>query len=149
MRLPTFPTPEDAVLAAFPGTPCIVVAQAVGDDAAYAVVDVGQPGHPYLYEVSVEREEGGWVEGSSGNGPGWTLTDRERDLGTATVWGEAPAGTTRVRGSYMGDIREAPVPRGVYLLAWWRVPSPSDNVYPRVDAFQIGGKWVPRSAVRF
>jgi hypothetical protein len=48
----------------------------------------------------------------------------------------------------MGDVREAPVPRGVYLLAWWRVPSPSDNVHPRVDAFQIEGRWVPRSASR-
>jgi hypothetical protein len=148
MRLPTYRTPEEAVLAGFPGTPCVVVAKAVGDDAAYAVVDVGQPGRPYLYGVSVEREEGGWVEGSSGNGPGWTLTDREGALGTATVWGEAPEGTTRVRASHRGDVREAPVSRGVYLVAWWRVPDPSDDDHPRVEAFQIDGRWVPRSSLR-
>jgi hypothetical protein len=80
----------------------------------------------------------------SGNGPGWTLTDPERELGTATVWGEAPEGTTRVRASFQGDVREAPVSRGVYLVAWWRVP----DGYPRVEAFQIGGRWVPQPSRR-
>jgi hypothetical protein len=148
MRSPTFPTPEEAAMDGFPATACRVAAVARGGDDAYVVVDVGPLGHRYLYGVSVTREEGGWVEGSSGNGPGWTLTDPERDLGTATVWGEAPEGTTRVRASYDGDVREAPVSRGVYLVAWWRVPSPSDTDYPRVEAFQIGGRWVSQSSRR-
>ena len=140
----TYRTPEEAVLDEFPGTPCRVAASATGSDDAYMVVDVGSPGQPYLYGVSVTRETGGWVAGTSGNGPGWTLTDLEGGLGTATAWGEAPEGTTRVRASCQGDVREAPVSRGVYLVAWWRVPDPPGDGYPRVEAFQIGGRWVPR-----
>jgi len=128
----------------FPGTAVTVVASARDGDDAYVVLDARPEGPSYLYGISVTRGDGGWEEGSSGNGPGWTLTDRERDLGTLTLWGEAPAGTVRVRASFRGEVREAPVSRGIYLVAWWRVPDPDDD-YPRVDAFRIGDRWVPRS----
>jgi hypothetical protein len=137
----TFPTPEEAAMDGFPATACRVAAVASEGDDAYVVVDTGPPGHPYLCGVSARRENGGWVEGTSGSGPGWTLTDGEHELGTATVWGEAPAGAVRVRAAYLGDVRERPVAGGVYLVAWWRVPSPTD-AHPRVEAFRIGGKWV-------
>lgn len=140
MRLPTFPTPEEAVLDGFPGIPCRVVAAAREGDDAYVVMDTQPDGQPYLYGACAARQDGGWVEGTSGNGPGWTLTDPERDLGTATVWGEAPKGAVRVRASLDDDVREVPVANGVYLVAWWRVPAAART---RVHAFRIDGRWVP------
>ncbi|HEU4456337.1 MAG TPA: hypothetical protein VFR81_24940 [Longimicrobium sp.] len=137
---PTFETPELAAMAGFPAMYCRVAASYRDGDEAYVVVDTGSGGHPYLYGVSVARQDGGWVEGTSGNGPGWTLTDRDRGLGTAHLWGEAPAGADRVRVTFRGETREAPVARGVYLVAWCRVPDGDDS--PRVDAFHVGGRWV-------
>lgn len=136
----TFPTPEAAVLDGFPGIPCRVLASATGGDDAYVVVDTMPDGQPYLYGACVGRRDGGWVEGTSGNGPGWTCTDDEHGLGTATAWGPAPDGAVRVRASFGGDVREAPVANGVYLVAWWRVPW-ADG-FPRVEAFRIDGRWV-------
>jgi hypothetical protein len=138
----TFDTPEFAALDGFPGVPCRVVASAREGDDAYVVLDTGAPGRPYLYGICVAREHGGWVEGTSGNGPGWTLTDGERGLGTATAWGEAPEGAVRVRATFGGEVREVPVANGVYLVAWWRVPFREDGG-PRVEAFRVGGRWVP------
>lgn len=137
----TFDTPEEAVLDAFPATPCRVAAIAREGDDAYVVLDTGLLGQPYLNGICVERRGGGWVVGSSGNGGGWTLTDSERELGTATAWGEAPEGTERVRVVFGGEAKEAPVAGGVYLVAWWRVPYRDE--LPRVDAFKIHGRWVP------
>ena len=141
---PTFESPEIAILYEFPGAPCRVAAIATEGDEGYAVVDVGAAGQPYLYGIAVARRGGGWEAGTDGNGPGWTLTDPARDLGTATAWGEAPEGTVRVRATLAGDTREVPVARGVYLVAWWRVPCPA-AAEPRVDAFRIGDRWVPAS----
>lgn len=141
MRSGIFPTPEGAALDGFPDAHCRVVASATGGDDAYVVLDTGPAGHPYLYGVCVERQGGGWMGAGSGNGDGWTLTDTESGLGTATAWGEAPDGADRVRVSFRGEVREAPVEDGVYLAAWWRV-RPDDDL-PRVDAFRVGGRWVP------
>ncbi len=132
---------------AFPGIPCRVVASVADGDDAYVLVDTTPDRQPYLYGACVARQDGGWVEGSSGNGPGWTRTDEEQGLGTATVWGEAPKGAVRVRVSFGGDVREAPVANGVYLVAWWRVPAPGADC-PRVNAFRIDGRWVPAPAQR-
>lgn len=141
----TFATPEEAALEGFAGQPCRVAAsQAEGDDA-YVLLDMGSPGHPRLYGVCVAREDGGWVEVSSGNGGGWTRTDGERQLGVATAWGVAPRGTDRVRAGFDGGTREAPVAGGVYLAAWWGVPSPAGGL-PRAEAFRIHGRWVPAPA---
>lgn len=141
MRYATFPTPEEAAMDGFPGTACRVVASAREGDDAYVLLDTGPEGHPYLYGGCVTREDGGWAEGTSGNGPGWSLTDAEHDLGTLTVWGEAPEGAVRVRVGFRGEAREAPVANGVYLVAWWRVPYPDE--FPRVEAFRVDGRWVP------
>ena len=147
MRLPTFPTPEEAALAGFPGIPCRVAALAREGDDAYVVMDVGPLGHPHLDGMCVARRDGGWEEGTGGNAPGWTLTDPERELGTATTWGQAPEGAVRVRAAFNGEVREAPVSRGVYLVAWWRVPFPEHGA-PRAEAFRVGGEWVPASSRR-
>lgn len=141
MDLPTFPTPEEAAMDGFPGQAVRVLATAREGGDAYVLIDTGPEGHPYLYGVCANRERGGWVEGSSGNGSGWTITDSEAEAGTLTEWGEAPEGTTRVRVSFNGEVREAPVANGVYLVAWWRVPCPTED-FPRVDAFLIDGRWV-------
>lgn len=140
-----FPTPEAAALDGFPDAHCRVAASATGGDDAYVVLDTGPAGHPYLYGVCVARQDGGWAEGGSGNGGGWTQTDGERGLGTATAWGEAPEGADGVRVSFRGEVREAPIENGVYLVAWWRV-SPDDGL-PRVDAFRIGGRWIPEPQI--
>jgi hypothetical protein len=142
----TFETPEAAALDGFPAAHCRVVAALADGDDAYVVLDAGPAGRPYPYGVSASRRAGGWLPGASGNGPGWTLTDRERELGTATVWGEAPDGADRVRAALDDDLREAPVAGGVYLVAWWRVPGPA-GTGPRVEAFRIRGRWVPEPPV--
>jgi hypothetical protein len=137
-----FPTPEEAAMDGFPSQACRVAAALRDGDDAYVLLDTGSPGHPYLYGICVVREERGWVGASSSNGDGWTRTDPERPLGTATAWGEAPRGTDRVRAVFDGDTREAPVAGGVYLVAWWRVPSPAHGL-PRAESFRIHGRWVP------
>jgi len=144
MRNGTFETPEAAALEGFPSTHCHVVASLESGDDAYVLLDTGSDGHPYLYGGCVARRDGGWVGGTDGNGPGWSLTDPERELGTATAWGEAPAGADRVRVTCGGTAWEAAIENGVYLLAWWRVPATAD---PRVEAFRIGGEWVPAARV--
>ena len=142
MQAHAFDTPEAAALGGLPGADCRVVASATEGDDAYVLLDTGPAGRPYLYGVNVARADGGWVEGTSGNGPGWTCTDPERELGTATAWGEAPKGADRVRAAFGDDAREAAASDGIYLVAWWRVPCGPDD-YPSVEAYRIGGRWVP------
>lgn len=142
MSSTVFDTPEAAALDGFPAAHCRVVAALSAGDDAYVLLDTGPAGHPYLYGGCVHRRGGGWVDGTSGNGPGWTLTDAEGELGTLAGWGEAPEGADRVRASFGGETREEPVSDGFYLVAWWRVPCP-DYAAPRVEAFRIGGRWVP------
>jgi hypothetical protein len=144
MESTSFPTPEAAAMQGFSDAHCRIAASPADGDDAYVLLDTGPEGHPYLYGACVRRTEGGWVPGSDGNGDGWTLTDGESGVGTATAWGEAPAGADRVRVVFGGETREAPVEGGVYLVAWWRVPAPDD--LPRVDALRIDGSWVPESA---
>ena len=141
MTIPLHPTPREAALSGFPPEHCRVAAAAEQGDDAYVLLDTGPAGHPYLYGVSVTRVEGGWRDGTSGNGPGWTLAESEGELGTATAWGEAPYGADRVRVAFRGDAREVPVENGVYLAAWWRVPGTGD--LPSVLAFRVRGTWVP------
>src|SRR5690349_4080195 len=94
---PSFATPEDAAMAGFPPAYCRVVACVTEGDDGFAVLDTGSPDRPYLYAVAVWREGGRWYDGSSGNGLGWTITDRERDLGTLAAWDYAPAEVELVR----------------------------------------------------
>jgi hypothetical protein len=141
MQLPTFDSPESAALDDFPAAHCRVVASAVEGDDGYVLLDTNPGGGGYLYGVNVHRTDGRWWHGSDGNGPGWTLTDDERDAGTLAAWGEAPRDAERVRVEWDGHVREASVLDGVYLVTWWRVPCP--NLFPRVAGFRVHGEWVP------
>jgi hypothetical protein len=137
----TFDSPESAAMSDFPAAHCRVAASASEDDDGYVLLDTNLGGGGYLYGVAVYREDGGWSPGTSGNGPGWTSTGAERDLGTLASWGDAPAGAERVRVRWGGHAGEAPVADGVYLVTWWRVPCP-DPGWPVVE-FRVHGEWVP------
>ena len=136
--IPEFTTLDEAVRASFPVESTRVVAVREHRNAAVALFDTRPSAEPYLYEVHYEREGGRWSEGSSSNGGGWHRLDPDSDLGVETVWGETPAGADRVRGELDGHVLEEDVVNGVYLLAWWDVPS-SD---PTVTAFRVNGEWI-------
>ncbi|HEY0024016.1 MAG TPA: hypothetical protein VGB24_13940 [Longimicrobium sp.] len=143
MHADTFDTPEAAALDGFPDAHRRVAAALVSGDDAYVLLDTGKPGYPYLYGSCVAREDGGWREGTSSNGPGWTHTGSQDDeLGTLVDWDAAPEGADQVRVSFGGETRIVPVTNGVYLVAWWRVRCP-ELTYPRVEAFHIQGRWIP------
>jgi hypothetical protein len=139
---PAYESPEIAVLYEFEGMPIHVAASAREGDDAYLVVDLGEGGQPHLHGISAIRGERGWEAGAGDGVAGWTPTDPEHALGTAVAWGPAPQGAVRVRASLDGDTREVPVARDVYLVAWWRVPRPDAGVL-RVEAFHVGGRWIP------
>lgn len=137
----THRTPEEAALEGFPARACRVLATVREGGEAYVLIDTGPAGAPRLYGASASRRDGGWIGRTAGDAPGWSLTDAEHDAGTLSAWGEAPAGATRVRVSFDGEVREAPVAHGAYLVAWFGVPCPAGG-FPRVDAFQVDGKWI-------
>ena len=136
-----FDSPEDAARYGFPAE-CRIVATRMRGEAAYVLLDTGSAGQPYLYGVTCERREGRWSPGSSGNGPGWSQVGADKELGTLTMWGEAPVGADRIRVEFEGDVHEETVSGGVYLAAWWNVPSRKESS-ARVSAFRIDGKWIP------
>lgn len=136
----TFSSPEAAAAAGFPDDHCRVLASSTNGDEAYVLMDAGSGGHRYLYGSTVIREAGGWTERTSGNGPGWTRTHPELDLGALTAWGDAPAGADRVRVTFRGAVREEPVVDGAYLVVWWNVPCPPAGG-PEVTAFRRHGRW--------
>ncbi len=144
MATDTFPTPEAAAMQGFPVAHCRVLAVDLSGEDGFAVLDTGPEDYRYLYAGTVKCVDGGWVGGSDGNGGtvGWTLTDREREVGVVALWDEAPPGADAVRVVWRGEVREAPVRDGVYLVTWWREPDPKD-ARPRVASFRIGGRWVP------
>lgn len=124
----------------FPARSCRVVASRVHGDDAYVLLDTGSDGRSYLYGVNCSRHDGGWVEACSGNGPNWAQAGPDHLLGTLVDWGEAPAGADMVRALFEGGAIEEPVQNGVYLVVWWRTPSPPAS-WSRVDAFRIRGVW--------
>ena len=126
----------------FPAAYCRVVVSAAEGDDGYVVLDTGPAEYRYLYGVAVWRDDDGWRDRSSGNGPatGWTRTDERHGLGTAYTYGNAPDGATQVRAALGSEIREVPVVDGVYLATWWRVPV--DAPTPVATAFEIDGAWV-------
>jgi hypothetical protein len=143
MQSDLFETPEAAALDGFPDARCRVAATLVSGDDAYVLLATGEPGYPYLYGSCVARENGGWRERTSSNGPGWTCSGGQNDnLGTLVTWDVAPEGADQVRVSFGGETHIVPVTNGVYLTAWWRVPCP-EGAYPRVEAFHIQGRWIP------
>jgi hypothetical protein len=111
-------------------------------DVAYVLFDTGPPEYRYLYGVNYERQDGKWTEGTSGNGPGWSAVGPTPGLGTLTVWGEAPAGSDRARGTFGETPSEVPIEDGVYLLIWWDVPDTADLWSSRQLSFRINGDWV-------
>lgn len=145
MSCAVFGTPEEAARDGFPDQHARIVAFAREADDAYALLDTGPDGAPHLYGVCVEKRDGGWVSSTSGNGPGWSLTDEESGLGTHCDWDETPPGTTHVRLVADGETAEAPVANGVYLIVRFRVSS--DAPLPRVEAFRIADRWIAASPV--
>ena len=149
LRISVFPTPEAAAMSGFPAEHCRVLASATQGDTAFVVLDTGPAEYRYLYAGTAERVEDGWTDGTGSNGPssGWTLTDRERGLGVAYVYDEAPTGADRVRAALGADVQETAVINGIYLVTWWRVRS--DHVRtPETVAFRVAGKWVPAESCR-
>ena len=134
-------SPEFAALSGFPAHAGRVVATDRVDGSAYVLI-IRAEGPPYLYGVNLERIDGRWVVTSSGNGPGWSRTSLLQDLGTLTLWGEAPADAEWARASYKDELIETVLDGNVYLFTWWDVPCPKAR-WPRVEAFLIAGTWVP------
>jgi hypothetical protein len=136
-----YDSPESAAMEGFPPAYCRVVAARVREDAAYVLLDTGSPGQPYLYGVNCYRENGRWFESGSSNGPGWHRTgDDHSELGTLTVWGDAPQGVSVVRMEFQGVIVDEPVRDGAYLFVWWRVPCPEEE-WPRLLAILTPSGW--------
>ena len=140
-----FDSPESAALSGFPPEDCRVVAIRSAGDAAYVLLDTHASGRPYLYGVNCVREGTRWFDRASGNGPGWSQTDDDPDLGTLSLWQEAPSGADMARVEFQGNVIDEPVKDGAFLVVWWHVPPPHD--WPRVTAFQIDGRWIDHKAV--
>src|SRR6266513_1701029 len=127
----TFDSLADAVRATFPPQFCRVVAMRGHGDLGYG--------------VDYERVDGRWMQGGSGNGPGWSRIALDSDLGILTDWGEAPVGADRVRLEFQGQLLEEEVSGGAYLAVWWDTPSPAHGAWPFVSAFRINGRWTAQS----
>jgi Ankyrin repeats (3 copies) len=140
-----FDSPESAALYGFPPEDCRVVAIRSAGDAAYVLMDTHASGRPYLYGVNCVREGTRWFDRASGNGPGWSQTDDDPDLGTLSLWHEAPIGADMARVEFQGNVIDEPVKDGAFLVVWWRVPPPHD--WPRVTAFKIDGRWINHEPV--
>jgi hypothetical protein len=140
-----FDSPEAAAMSTFPAEYCSVVAARSDEDDAYVLLNTGPPGHPYLYGVHCRRRAGRWDEGYSSNGPGWSQTDDDREVGTLSFWGDVPAGVDSVRVEFEGTAIDEPVRNGACFLVWFRVPCPSQ--WPRVIAVCSSGRWEPGSGL--
>jgi hypothetical protein len=136
-------SPEHAAMTGFPEEHCRVISSRSLADDAYVLLDTGSPGQPYLYGVNCHRTDGQWFEGCSGNGPGWAQTGNDPDLGTLSLWGDAPQGVDCVRVVFDGVTIDEPVHHGAYLFVWWRVPCPKR--WPHVVATRAKGIWTPDS----
>jgi hypothetical protein len=138
-----FDSPESAAMVGFPPRYCRPIVSRVNGDDAYVLLNTGSSTHPYLYGVSCRRENERWFEGGSANGPGWEQTGHDPDLGTLSLWGDAPARAQVVKVEFDGEIVEESVVEGAFLIVWWRVRPP--EIWPRVTAFQLAGHWVHSS----
>lgn len=136
-------SPESAALTGFSAAHCRVVASETSRDDAYVLLDTGQPGRTYLYGSTCHRKNGLWFEGSSGNGPGWSATTADDEVGTLSLWGDAPAGVEMVRVEFDGETADIPVRNGVYFVVRWRVPSSSQ--WPEIVAVRESGEWKAES----
>jgi len=135
-----FDSLADAARSSFPTEFCRIVAMREHGDVGYVLFNTRPLGEPYLYGVDYERIDGRWTEGGSANGPGWSRVGPE--LGTLTIWDEAPPSADRVRVDFEGETREEAVNEGAYLAVWWNVSHPDRNRWPIATAFRINGEWV-------
>ena len=135
-----FDSPESAAMVGFPPKYCRPIAIRVNGNDAYVLLNTGSSTQPYLYGVSCHRENGRWLERGGANGPGWEQTGHDPDVGTLSLWGDAPAGAQIVRADFDGQVVEESVVEGAFLVVWWCVPLPA--ICPRVTAFRIAGHWV-------
>jgi hypothetical protein len=129
-----------AARSSFPPQFCRILATREQGDRGYVLFDTAPEGSHYLYGVHYDRRDGRWSEGSSSNGPGWSRDSYGSELGTLSVWGDAPAGADRVRIESNGEIREESVEGGIYLLVWFGVPIDADPTVGR-RTFRINGHW--------
>jgi hypothetical protein len=111
------PTPEDAARGEIPERYARALGVVHSPDGNHAVVLLGTNESPFLYpyQVVCGRGEGGWYEGMSGNGPGWSTTSSEGEpnIGVATLWDEAPPGATAAVVSFEGHEHECPSVRAI------------------------------------
>ncbi len=140
-----FDSPELAAMSTFPPQHCRPVAWRTSGDDGYVVLNTGTREQPYLYGVHCHREGGLWYEGDSSNGGGWRQTGHDPDVGTLTMWDDAPADVTAVRIQFGDEVIEEPVSDGAYLHVWWNVPCPFE--WPHVVAVCVNGVWEPESDV--
>jgi hypothetical protein len=132
------PTPEEAARGEIPERYARALGVAYSPDGNHAVVLLGtnEPPSLYPYQVLCGRGEGGWYEGISGNGPGWSTTkDAEDDpnLGVVTLWDEAPPEAAAAVISFDALEHEAPVRESYFLFAAWDVPH--DLAYEAYPSF--------------
>jgi hypothetical protein len=134
----TFESLIAAARASFPTRFCRIVAMREHGNFGYVLFDTGSRDQPYLYGVNYQRVDGGWLEGGSSNGDGWSHMGPDPRLGTLALWDHAPAGADRLRVELGGQSREEAIENGIYLVVWWGVP---------VDlglwqiSFRINGQW--------
>lgn len=105
-----------------------LLAESSSPDEQHVVVVLGvaQPTHSGQYQVLCERRGGGWVDGASGNSPGWTTMsdfDAPMNVGVTTDWGEAPQGARAAVVTFGGTDHEVPVVDGYYLFVAWGMPA--------------------------
>ena len=135
--IPVSDSLAEALRASFSPDSCRLIAVREHGDAAVALFDTRPSAEPYLYEVHYHRENDRWLEGSSGNGPGWHRLRPDSDIGVVTVWEESPPGADRVRAELDGRVVEEAVVNGVYFLVWWDVPLS----HAQVTGFRVNGEW--------
>jgi hypothetical protein len=98
------------------------------------LLGTNEPPLLYPYQVVCGRGEGGWSEGISGNGPGWSTTSSEGEpnLGVVTDWAEAPIDAAAAVVSFDGQEHQLPVREGYFRFAAWEVPHDlRPEAYPR------------------
>ena len=135
-----FDNPESAAMVGFPPKYCRVIASRTQADDAYVLLNTGSSEQPYLYGVPCRRENGRWFGLNSANAPGWDQADHDPDVGTLSIWDNAPAEADMVRVELQDQIVEEAVIDRAYLVVWWRVPTPQQ--WPRAVAFRIAGRWI-------
>jgi hypothetical protein len=134
-----FDTPEAAAMSTFLPEYCSVAAARTEGDDAYVLLDTGPSGRPYLYGVHCHRTHTRWFEGASSNGPGWSQTGHDPDLGTLSCWNDVPTDVDCIRVAFDGTSIDQPVQNPAYLVVWFRVPCPVH--WPRVIAIRLKGHW--------